>query len=153
MSTSRKSGPCCPEPEKICNCGRRCKIAASITLKNLCTLCIVEIMVVAAVVDESLDERGRSMVVSLMVSNDTMAAEIKNLENDLEDQKHEVTKLKEKNQRMKLKFICLYSIVVAVPPLFTTICPTYAVATVNGVKTVALSWAGSIGYERNQYTC
>ena len=53
--------------------------------------------------DESLDGRVRSMVVCLMVSNDIMAAEIKRLENDLEAQKHEVKKLKEKNRRMKLK--------------------------------------------------
>jgi len=33
-------------------------------------------------VDDSLDERVRSMVVGLMMSNDTMAVEIKRLEND-----------------------------------------------------------------------
>ncbi|KAJ8433274.1 hypothetical protein Cgig2_001672 [Carnegiea gigantea] len=76
MSTSSKSGPDCLEPEKICNCGRRCKVATSMTLKTLWT-------------DESLDERVRSMVVGLMVSNDTMVAEIKRLENDLGSQKHE----------------------------------------------------------------
>ena len=57
---------------------------------------------------ESLDERVRSMVVGLMVSNDTMTAEIKKLENDLEARKHEVANLNEKNQRMKLKlYACL----------------------------------------------
>ncbi|KAJ8448937.1 hypothetical protein Cgig2_030793 [Carnegiea gigantea] len=129
-------------------------------------------------VDESLDETVRSMVVGLMVTNDTIAVEIKRLENDLEAQKHEVKKLKEKNRRMKLKLyawqrtqklylffvimftllvamyigfflegctICLCTIVAAVPPLFATVCPACVVATVNGVKTVTLSCAGSIG--------
>jgi len=110
MSTLSKSGPCCLEPEKICNCGRRCKVATSMTLKNPMRRFVrcrnygggggCEYF---EWVDESLDERVRSMVVGLMVSNDIMAAEIKILENDLEAQKHEVKKLKEKNRRMQLK--------------------------------------------------
>ncbi|KAJ8428782.1 hypothetical protein Cgig2_006256 [Carnegiea gigantea] len=140
MSTSSKSGPCCLEPEKTCNCGRRCKVTTSMTLKNpMRRFARAEIMV-----NESLDERVRSMVVGFMVSNDTMAAKIKRLKNDLEAQKHEVKKLKEKNRRMKLKFICLCSVVAAVLPLFATFCPVYAVATINRVKTVVLSCAGSI---------
>ncbi|KAJ8444489.1 hypothetical protein Cgig2_024053 [Carnegiea gigantea] len=97
MSTSRKSDPYYPEPEKMCICGRRCKVATSMTLKNPMRKFVhcrnyrggggcdyFEW------VDESLDEGVRSMVVGLIVSNDTMAAEIKRLENDLEAQKHEV---------------------------------------------------------------
>ncbi|KAJ8429339.1 hypothetical protein Cgig2_025786 [Carnegiea gigantea] len=165
MLTSSKSGPCCPEPKKICNYGRRCKVATSMTLKNPIHR-FVHCRNYGGGggcdyfewIDESLDERVRSMAVGLMVSNDTMAAEIKRLENDLEAQKHEVKKLNEKNQRMKLKLyawqrsffldgwtIYLCSIVAAVPPLFATVCPACVVATVNGVKTVALFCTGSIG--------
>jgi len=46
--------------------------------------------------DESLDERVRSMVVGLMLKNDRMAAKIRKLENDLEGQKRELSKMKEK---------------------------------------------------------
>ncbi|KAJ8452128.1 hypothetical protein Cgig2_016709 [Carnegiea gigantea] len=110
MSTSSKSGPYCPEPVKICNCGRRCKVVTCMTLQNL--MCrFVHCRNYGGGggcdhfewIDEPLDERVRSMVVGLMVSNDTMTVEIKRLGNDLEAQKHEVKKLKEKNRRMKLK--------------------------------------------------
>ncbi|KAJ8432735.1 hypothetical protein Cgig2_015653 [Carnegiea gigantea] len=154
MSTSNKSGPCCLKPEKICNCGRRCKVATSMTLKNPMRrfVCCRNYGGGGGCdyferVDESLDERVSSMAVGLMVSNDTMASEIKRVENDLEAQTHKVKKLKKKNQRMKLKFICLCSIVVTFPPLFAAVYPACAVATVNGVQTVALSCAGSIGYD------
>ena len=91
MSTSSKYGPCNPEPEKICNCGRRCKVATSMTLKNTMHR-FVRCRKYGGGggcdyfewVDESIDERVRSMVVGLMVSNDTTAVEIKRLENDLE---------------------------------------------------------------------
>ncbi|KAJ8436157.1 hypothetical protein Cgig2_025324 [Carnegiea gigantea] len=161
MSTSSKSGPCCPKQEKICNCSRRCKVATSMTLKNPMRRFVHcrnygggSSCDYFEWVDESLDEIVRSMVVGFMVSNDTMAAEIKRLENDLEARKHEVKKLKEKNRIMKLKlyawqkFICLCSIVATVPPLFATICLACAVATVNRVKTVAQSCAGSIAKPR-----
>jgi len=52
--------------------------------------------------DESLDERVRSMVVGLMLTNDRMAAKIQQLENDLEGQKRQLSKMKEKDGRMKL---------------------------------------------------
>ncbi|KAJ8430042.1 hypothetical protein Cgig2_014202 [Carnegiea gigantea] len=110
MSSSSKSGPCYPELEKICNCGRRCKVATSTTLKNPKRRFVHYRKYGGGGgfdyfewVEESIDERVRSMVVGLMVSNDTVAAEIKRLENDLEAQKHEVKKLKEKNRRMELK--------------------------------------------------
>ena len=54
-------------------------------------------------VNESLDEKVRSMVVGLMVNTETMAAKIKRLENDLEAQKHKLKKLTVKNERLKLK--------------------------------------------------
>jgi len=54
-------------------------------------------------VNESLDERVRSMMVGLMVNNEITAAEIKKFENDFETQKHELKKMKEKNGRLKLK--------------------------------------------------
>ena len=50
--------------------------------------------------DESLDERVRSMVVRLMLKNDRMAAKIQQLENDLEGQKLAST---EENERKKWK--------------------------------------------------
>ena len=54
-------------------------------------------------VDESLDERLRSMVVGLMVNNERITAEIKKSKNNLETQKHELKKIKYKNGRLKLK--------------------------------------------------
>ena len=53
--------------------------------------------------NDSLDERVRSMVVGLMLNNDRMATKIQQLENDLEGQKRQLSKMKEKNERMKLK--------------------------------------------------
>jgi len=54
-------------------------------------------------VDESLNERVKSMVVGLMMNNDRMVAKIQQLENELECQKLELNKMKEKNGRLKLR--------------------------------------------------
>jgi len=56
-------------------------------------------------VDESLDERLRSMVVGLMVNNERITAEIKKSKNNLETQKHELKKIKYKNGRLKLSYM------------------------------------------------
>jgi len=58
-------------------------------------------------VDESLDERIKSMVVGLMVSNETMAVEIKRLENNLETQKHKLQKMKEKKWKAEVEVVCM----------------------------------------------
>ena len=70
--------------------------------------------------DDSLDERVRSMVVGLMLNNDRMAARIRQLEIELEGQKREVSKMKEKNGRMKLRLqklcvfcVCMLMLIVA----------------------------------------
>ena len=76
---------------------RRCKVVTSMTLKNpICRSVYCrrygdgESCDYFDWVDESLDERIKSMVVGLMVSNETMAVEIKRLENNLETQKHKL---------------------------------------------------------------
>ena len=58
-------------------------------------------------VDESFVKRVRSMVVDLMVNNERMATKIPKLENDLESQKYELNKIKDKNGRRKLR-LCAY---------------------------------------------
>jgi len=107
MSTSSNSCPWCLEAERICNCGRRCKVATSMTLKNLMCRFVhyrrhhdgggcdyFEW------VDESLNERVRSMVVGLLMSNERMTVKIQQLENELESQKRELNKMKDKNGRL-----------------------------------------------------
>ena len=121
MSTSSNCGPCSPESNIICNCGLRCKVATSMTLKNpmrrfvhcrrhgdhgSCDF--------FKWVDESLDERVRSMVVGLMLKNERMAARIHQLENQLDSQKRELSKMKEKNGRMKMRLQKLCMCCVAV---------------------------------------
>jgi len=73
-------------------------------------------------VDESLDERVRSMVVGLMLKNDRMAARIHQLETELDGQKRKLSKMKEKNGRMKLRLQKLCMCCVAVFILIVAIC-------------------------------
>jgi len=54
-------------------------------------------------VDESLDERMRSMLAGLMVNNERMIAKIQQLENESDSQKCDLNKMKDKNGRPKLK--------------------------------------------------
>ena len=72
--------------------------------------------------DESLDERVRSMVVGLMLHNDRLAAKIQQVEKNLEGQKRELSKMKEKNGRMKLRLQKLSLFCVAVFMLIVAIC-------------------------------
>ena len=127
MSTSTNCATINPESHITCNCGLRCKVATSMTLKNPMRRFVhcrrhgddggCEFF---QWMDESLDERVRSMVVGLMLKNDRMAGKIRKLENDLEAQKCELSKMKEKNGRMKLRLqklcmfcVCMFLLIVA----------------------------------------
>jgi len=62
------------------------------------------------------------MVVGLMLKNDRMAARIRQLETELEGQKRELSKIKEKNGRMKLRLQKLCMCCVAVFILIVIMC-------------------------------
>jgi len=110
---SCRSCPCFSNSERYCECRRRCIILTSMTLKNPLRRFARCRMYDSPKgcdyfewIDDSLCDKVRSMVVSLIASSETLLEDNKQLQRQLDEgvvEKDIQNKLKEKNARLKME--------------------------------------------------